>query len=81
MHIKVLFFSVLKDRLGQTEKWLTLPQNASGKDLLDHLIAELPEIAPFRSVIRLGVNQVFCPETVQLKDGDHVALITPVSGG
>ncbi|MBN8588773.1 MAG: MoaD/ThiS family protein [Rhodothermia bacterium] len=81
MRIKILFFSVIRDRLGQTEKWLTLPENASGKDLLDHLTTEFPDIAPFRSVIRLGVNQVFCAETVQLMDGDHVALITPVSGG
>ncbi len=78
---QVLLFSVLRQRIGEGSLTLDLETPATGADLLDHLQAQYPVIADYRTVLRLAVNQEYVPETVTLADGDEVALITPVSGG
>ena len=79
--LKVLFFSILKQKVGEGTLTLHLEAPATGADLLDHLEAQYPVLGAYRPVLRLAVNQEYVPETVALADGDEVALITPVSGG
>ena len=79
--IDVLFFSVLRERIGASRGSVSLPAGANGKALLDALEASYPAIRSFRPVIRLAVNEAYEREDVELRDGDEVALITPVSGG
>lgn len=79
--VTVLFFSVLRERIGTGALDVTLPAPATGEDLLEHLCRTYPAMAGYRPVIRLAVNQVYVPATAALSDGDEVALITPVSGG
>ena len=81
IEIRVLLFAALRDALGTDEQTVRLAEPASGADLLARLAAEHPEIARYRSVIRLAVNERYAPGEVRLQDGDVVALITPVSGG
>ena len=81
LNVRVLFFSLLREKIGQHEIQLALPQRASGADLLDRIVARYEDIAPYRPVIRLAVNEAYVREDVVLRDGDEVALITPVSGG
>ena len=79
--IRVHLFSVLREKLGRDVLDVALRASGRGSDLLDHLAGAYPEIAPYRSVIRLAVNEAYTRESVPLKSGDVVALITPVSGG
>ena len=79
--VRVLFFSVLRQRVGEGRLTLRLDAPASGADLLDRLEAQYPAISAYRPVLRLAVNEEYVPETVSLAEGDEVALITPVSGG
>ena len=80
--VRVLLFSVLREKVGADTLHVNLPAGeASGAGLLDHLSRQHPEIAPYRPVIRLAVNQVYARNDVALCAGDEVALITPVSGG
>ena len=81
MTVRVLLFAALRDALGTGELVVTLAAPASGADLLAALTEEHAEIARYRSVIRLAVNERYAPGEVALADGDEVALITPVSGG
>ena len=81
IEVRVLLFSVLADRIGRRELVLTLPEVASGSELLDHLEAQHPILGEYRAVVRLAVNQEYVLETVSIQDGDEIALITPVSGG
>lgn len=81
VRLRVLFFSVLRERIGALSTWVELPAPADGADLLAHLCAVYPAVAPYRAHIRLAVNEVYQPSEVALADGDEVALITPVSGG
>ncbi len=79
--VKILLFSVLKQKLGRESLDLTLQAPATGKDLLDCLTKEYAVIEAYRPVIRIAVNASYVPETTHISDGDEVALITPVSGG
>ncbi|MEM1056035.1 MAG: molybdopterin converting factor subunit 1 [Bacteroidota bacterium] len=81
MTVRVLFFAVLREAVGTGELAVSLDAPATGADLLDALEAEHPALAPFRSSVRLAVNQRYALGDVDLSDGDEVALITPVSGG
>ena len=79
--LRVLLFSMLRERVGQGELSLVLPTPATGTDVLDELARRHPGLEAYRPVIRLAVNQEYVSTEQSLSDGDEVALITPVSGG
>ena len=79
--IQVLCFAQLRERLGQSILSLSLPAGATGRALLSALRARHPALGPLLEVSRLAVNCEYAVEDVVLRDGDEVALITPVSGG
>ena len=81
MTLRVHLFSVLREKLGRDLIEVQVSEPASGRDLLDQLVSTYSEIAPYRPVVRLAVNEAYVRDDVQLNDGDEVALITPVSGG
>ncbi len=79
--VRVLLFSVLRERVGTDELRLARPDPPTGAALLDGIEAAHPAFAPFRSVVRLAVNQAYVQPDAVLHAGDEVALISPVSGG
>ena len=79
--VKVLLFSVLKEKIGEGSMTVELASSQTGKELLDQLAADFTPILDYRNVIRLAVNESYVDEMHQLVDGDEIALITPVSGG
>ena len=79
--IRVLLFSVLRERVGRASLELHFERAIRGADVLDRLEAQYPAVRAYRSVIRLAVNEAYADPGVRLEDGDEVALITPVSGG
>jgi molybdopterin converting factor subunit 1 len=81
IHVQVLFFSVVKERLGQDKYQMDFSEIPTGTDLLNELETRFPALKPFRPFIRLAVNQTYVAENILLADGDEVAIITPVSGG
>lgn len=81
IEVRVLLFSVLRERVGQASLTATLTPPATGTDLLDRLAAQHPPLKACRTMVRLAVNEQYAPASTQLRDGDEVALITPVSGG
>lgn len=76
-----MLFSILKEKLARDNLSVTLNKHSTGKQLLDYLVDKYPPILPYRKVIRLAVNESYVSESYELKQGDVVALITPVSGG
>ena len=81
MTLKVLLFSILKEKIGQDFIELNVTSPLTGEQLLDKLSSEYDSIRSFRSVIRIAVNESYVDELIELENGDEVALITPVSGG
>ena len=80
--ITVLLFSQLKELLGQSVLEVTVSGDGlTGRHLLEKLVQDYPPLAPFRSVMRLAVNQKYETDDVFIVRGDEVAIVTPVSGG
>jgi molybdopterin converting factor subunit 1 len=81
MHVRVLFFGVLKDLAGKASDSLELNDGASVADVLAYYAANIRSLRQSLPALAVAVNQQYTgPETV-LKSGDEVALLPPVSGG
>ncbi|HET6567782.1 MAG TPA: MoaD/ThiS family protein [Rhodothermales bacterium] len=79
--VRLMLFSILREKVGRGCVELRLPDGATAGDAVDVLFHEHQHAAPLRSHVRIAVNCEYADGTCQLRDGDEVALITPVSGG
>ena len=76
MNIKILTFARYKELLGFSEAELPLPDPPRLSELLRQpCFAALPENA------LLAINQQFVNGNEELRPGDEVAIMPPVSGG
>jgi len=77
MKIKVLLFGMLAEKAGTSIVKLEEIQNTA--DLLRQLEADFPSIKGMQ--YNISVNQEIYKGTVELQDGDEVALLPPFAGG
>ncbi len=79
----MLFFGVLRDAFGGSERWVDLPpEPCSVAALLKLLLADGPASAQALSPsLAVAVNQQYARSADLLHEGDEVALLPPVSGG
>ncbi len=76
MRVKIRLFAVLRERAGAGSLELDLPEGARVADALaavDHLAAGVPLV--------MAVNREYANPDVELRAGDELALVPPVSGG
>jgi MoaE-MoaD fusion protein len=76
VEITVRLFAMLRERAGEPEVTLELPEGARVRDALDSL-AGLAEGMP----LVMAVNREYADPDHVLDSGDELALIPPVSGG
>jgi len=81
MQVRVLFFGVLKDLVGQAEDSLSLPERATLRDVLRHYEARVPGLKKLSYSIAMSINQQYAAPESRLEPHDEVALLPPVSGG
>lgn len=81
IHVTIKLFAVYQDAYGVAELHQELPPQTRVSALLDVLIREHPELAPWRDLTRFGINLQFVEPDTILRQGDEVVLIPPVSGG
>ncbi len=81
MHVKVLFFGLLKDICGSAEARLELPAGATAGTVFEHYAEAFPKLRQMASSIVLARNHEFATAAEPLSEGDEVALLPPVSGG
>ena len=85
MQVRLIPFGVLKDWLSPSADTVELPQGATVADLLDSLHASLPAGPPGAgSMLRgiaVSVNAEYASASQELREGDEVGLLPPVSGG
>jgi molybdopterin synthase catalytic subunit len=81
MRIRVLYFAVVRERLGRGEDTIEVPVGTTAGALLDELERRHDAIAGLRQYLQVARNQSLVQPGVVLSDGDEVALIPPVSGG
>lgn len=78
--MRILFFAHLKSVTGCAEMRFTC-ERADTDELWRQLIAAYPDLARFRSSVRLARNSEYVGRDATFTDADEVALIPPVSGG
>jgi GMP synthase (glutamine-hydrolysing) len=79
--ITVKLFAAYQEVCGRSDLVMKLPAGSCVSTVRDRLMAEHPELEPWREVTRFGVNLHFVEPMTSLQDGDEVVLIPPVSGG
>jgi len=75
MRVRVLYFGVLKERLGRDGEEMELAAGARVRDLLARFEGE------WISGVAVAVNREYAKGEDVLKEGDEVAVLPPVSGG
>lgn len=81
MNVRIRFFAVLREKTGESEVHLDVPDGTDIDALWPIIAARYPAIEPMAPSIAFAVNQVYVPRGTPLAAGDEIALIPPVSGG
>jgi len=81
MRVTVRYLGMLKELAGNESETVELQDGTSVGSLYDTLQRRVPQLAQFRGAIAVAVNYEYLGGATELKDGDEVALIPPVSGG
>lgn len=79
--VTVKFFAVFQETYGVSEVNWEIPEGTPAIAILHRCLTEHPQLEPWRSLTRFGVNLQFVTADTVLHDGDEVVLIPPVSGG
>lgn len=81
MRVHVLFFGILQDLTGKKSDWLDFSAGGSVRDVFQHYASTNPKLTDHLASLAVAVNQQYASFDTELKDGDEVALLPPVSGG
>ncbi len=81
MQVRVLYFGVLKDLFHAESEDLEMPVGSTVGSLLKSFQERAPERGGLWSSLAVAVNQEYAKKDCALREGDHVALLPPVSGG
>lgn len=79
MTIKILYFAQLADLTGKTEETRTL-SDPSPAQLYESLKAEYHLPHSFRQ-LQVAINHQLSAHETELKDGDEIAFLPPMTGG
>ena len=81
VHVKVLFFGLLKDVVGRAEDQLEVGEGASLETVFEHYAHTAPKLKELRRSIVFALNQSFANPGAVVSEGDEIAFLPPVSGG
>ena len=80
MKIRVLFFAELREIFGG-HRLVEIPEGASVQETVNQLTASSDKFSNEKWPLVYAVNEEFETADKKLKEGDHLALMTPMSGG
>ena len=81
MRVRVLYFGVLRERLGLREESVDMPVGSTVEQLTIALSRRHGDLAAGVAALRVAVNLEYVDVDRVLAEGDEVAVIPPVSGG
>ncbi|HBY95250.1 MAG: molybdenum cofactor biosynthesis protein MoaE [Ardenticatenaceae bacterium] len=81
MHITVRLFAVYREKTGQKQVTLELPEGATLRDAWEALVARYEGLGSFNHSIVGSVNAEYTTLSTPLRPDDEVAFIPPVAGG
>lgn len=79
--VRVLFFGAAREAAGD-ELVMRVAGGATAREAFERVLEEYPALRRFSASLLVAVNQEYARDlTVELKDGDEMAVFPPVSGG
>jgi molybdopterin synthase sulfur carrier subunit len=81
MRVTVRLFARLRDITGASELTRDLAAGATIGAVWRQLAGEFPDLAQYERSISSAVNADYARMDRELRDGDEVAFLPPVSGG
>ncbi|MDH4619665.1 molybdenum cofactor biosynthesis protein MoaE [Brevibacillus sp. AY1] len=81
MTITILLFAGLAERANQREIQLTLPEQATVRDLLKAVAEQHPALSPLLNSCFVSINHEYAAPDYIISANDEIALLPPVSGG
>ena len=81
MNVNVRFFALYRERIGKDTAGFEIAEGSNVVNLVDVVMRDHPDLCPNPSELVVAVNQEYVSHNHQLKEGDEVAFIPPVSGG
>ena len=81
MRIDILYFAVLRERVGRDSETLELPAGADVRAARAAIAERHRGIASLLPQVQSAVNRTMARDTTPLAEGDEVALLPPVAGG
>lgn len=81
MTVRVLYFGILRERLGRKSEDVECSEGASVGELLSALAERHSLFALGAGSLRVAVNREYVANDHRLQAGDEVAIIPPVAGG
>jgi molybdopterin converting factor subunit 1 len=79
--ISIRLYAGLKDLVGSRDLQMELPDGATIDQLRMRLGEQYPAVIGMLPTLVCAVDEEYVVPEHVLRDGDHVALIPPVSGG
>ena len=81
MRVHVLYFGIVRERLGRTEETLEVPPGTTVGDVTAALSKRHGNLASGVASLRVAVNLEYVDAGTVLAADDELAVIPPVSGG
>jgi molybdopterin converting factor subunit 1 len=79
--VRTRFFGPLRDIFDREEMHIQVPTPHNGAAAFEVLAAINPLVAQWKASVRLAVNMEYTAFDHELKEGDEICFIPPVSGG
>jgi molybdopterin converting factor subunit 1 len=81
MDVKVKYFATIRDIVGSGENTLQLPAGTTVGSLVRILSDRYAGVRPWAPYLRVAINRTYADVGTEIRPGDEVAVIPPVSGG
>jgi molybdopterin converting factor subunit 1 len=81
MRVTVRLFARLRDLAGSGELERDVPAPATVATVWNALVREVPALGEYERTMSVAVNADYSRMTAEVRDGDEVAFLPPVSGG
>ena len=79
--VRVLFFGAAREAAAD-DVVLRVPRGATAREAFERVLEEYPPLRRFRDSLLVAVNQEYARDlSIELKEGDEMAVFPPVSGG
>lgn len=81
MKVKVVYFAQARETIGKRREIVSLPNKVNVRQLMQLIFERYPNLARMKDTIRIAVNCELVDGETDIKEGDEIALLPPVTGG